>query len=307
MEDDEDVETSDKDSDDLNTVAETEGDVHTQDLNFYAEENADETATSTDKVTSAESLPSFDKEIDLDLDNLAEKNQAGDSEAGLNLEQPASLDEQAIDDIKLDLDASAAPLDKIEESEANFDIDLDLGSTADSKEPDINEEKTVISTEKSEEDNSISFELDTPVGNNASEQITADKVELPDQNEEMDLSVDYPDKSDDSSKAETDKEIKETVPDIEMIQPDATSGPDKLPPTGLADINLDMDESLAAEDTSVPGGNDAHWQQIETKIDLAKAYIDMDDKDGAKEILEEVVREGDAAQQENAKNMLASL
>ena len=39
----------------------------------------------------------------------------------------------------------------------------------------------------------------------------------------------------------------------------------------------------------------------------AKAYEEMGDKDGARELLNEVVKEGDSAQQGQAKQMLSSL
>ena len=55
------------------------------------------------------------------------------------------------------------------------------------------------------------------------------------------------------------------------------------------------------------GGNDAKWQEVATKLDLAKAYQEMGDKDGARELLNEVVKEGDAAQQGQAQQMLSSL
>jgi pilus assembly protein FimV len=55
------------------------------------------------------------------------------------------------------------------------------------------------------------------------------------------------------------------------------------------------------------GGADAKWQEAATKLDLAKAYQEMGDKDGARELLNEVVKEGDAAQQGQAKQMLAGL
>lgn len=53
--------------------------------------------------------------------------------------------------------------------------------------------------------------------------------------------------------------------------------------------------------------HDARWQEVATKFDLAKVYKEMGDKDGAREILQEVIREGDAQQQEEAKALLASL
>ncbi|MEK7301543.1 MAG: FimV/HubP family polar landmark protein [Pseudomonadota bacterium] len=40
---------------------------------------------------------------------------------------------------------------------------------------------------------------------------------------------------------------------------------------------------------------------------MAKAYQEMDDKEGAKEMLEEVIRDGDAKQKKAAKKLLKSL
>ena len=47
--------------------------------------------------------------------------------------------------------------------------------------------------------------------------------------------------------------------------------------------------------------------EVGTKLDLARAYIDMGDPDGARSILEEVLDEGDDAQQDEAKQLLATL
>jgi pilus assembly protein FimV len=44
-----------------------------------------------------------------------------------------------------------------------------------------------------------------------------------------------------------------------------------------------------------------------TKLELAKAYIEIGDAEGAKDILNEVTREGDAAQQAEAKKILAGI
>jgi pilus assembly protein FimV len=55
------------------------------------------------------------------------------------------------------------------------------------------------------------------------------------------------------------------------------------------------------------GGADPKWQEVATKLDLAKAYQEMGDKDGARELLNEVVKEGDAAQQSQAQQMLSGL
>ena len=44
-----------------------------------------------------------------------------------------------------------------------------------------------------------------------------------------------------------------------------------------------------------------------TKLDLAVAYQEIGDKEGARELLEEVLLDGSAAQIEKAKTMLAEL
>ena len=57
---------------------------------------------------------------------------------------------------------------------------------------------------------------------------------------------------------------------------------------------------------AAPSG-DQKWQEIATKLDLAKAYQEMGDKDGARELLNEVLKEGDPAQQSQAQERLANL
>jgi pilus assembly protein FimV len=81
--------------------------------------------------------------------------------------------------------------------------------------------------------------------------------------------------------------------------PPAASAGDKTPAFNLNEISLDLDAVGA-------GGGDA-GSAVGTKLELAKAYVEIGDKDGAKEILQEVLQEGNAAQQEEAKSIIASL
>jgi len=77
------------------------------------------------------------------------------------------------------------------------------------------------------------------------------------------------------------------------------------PSVDLSSISLDLGgagDSLAAATQTDP-----KWQEVATKLDLAKAYEDMGDKDGARELLNEVLKEGDTAQKGQAQQMLASL
>lgn len=75
------------------------------------------------------------------------------------------------------------------------------------------------------------------------------------------------------------------------------------------DLSLpSIDLELGADSTATPSvAHDAQWQEVATKFDLAKVYKEMGDKDGAKEILQEVIRDGDDRQKEDARSLLASL
>jgi pilus assembly protein FimV len=77
-------------------------------------------------------------------------------------------------------------------------------------------------------------------------------------------------------------------------------------PIDLASISLDLG-TPGGGNGSGGGGPDARWQEVATKLDLAKAYEEMGDKDGARELLKEVAKEGDAAQQQQAQSMLQTL
>lgn len=67
--------------------------------------------------------------------------------------------------------------------------------------------------------------------------------------------------------------------------------------TGLeeAEFGADTDELFSGTD------------MIGTKLDLARAYIDMDDREGARGILQEVLEEGDDTQKRQAKDLMAQI
>lgn len=73
----------------------------------------------------------------------------------------------------------------------------------------------------------------------------------------------------------------------------------------IPDLNINLDESSTA---SAPAADkDGHWYDVQQKFDLAKAYQEMGDNDGAREILQEVIKEGDAGQKGQAQKLLGSL
>ena len=80
-------------------------------------------------------------------------------------------------------------------------------------------------------------------------------------------------------------------------------------------IDLDLENTADVQSTDIEeetlstnaDTKNEQWHEVETKIDLAKAYLDMEDKEGAREMLEEAILEGDSKQQEVAKALLKDL
>jgi pilus assembly protein FimV len=97
--------------------------------------------------------------------------------------------------------------------------------------------------------------------------------------------------------------------EAEGLQVTGLTKPAKTPGGGGGELlDFDLNTSLAAE--ALGGGVEAASAdegEVETKIDLARAYIDMGDAEGARDILNEVVQEGTAAQKAEAQKLIAGL
>ena len=59
--------------------------------------------------------------------------------------------------------------------------------------------------------------------------------------------------------------------------------------------------------SSVGDVDGATMTEVGTKLDLARAYIDMGDPDGARSILNEVLEEADSEQKQEAQKLLDDL
>ena len=66
-------------------------------------------------------------------------------------------------------------------------------------------------------------------------------------------------------------------------------------------------KSLAANVDYDLGGEPATMSEVGTKLDLARAYMDMGDPEGARSILDEVLQEGNPTQRQEAERLIASL
>jgi pilus assembly protein FimV len=72
----------------------------------------------------------------------------------------------------------------------------------------------------------------------------------------------------------------------------------------LKELELDFDGP-----STVPTGpaRDPRWHDVQQKFDLAKAYEEMGDKNGARDVLQEVLKEGDPEQRAHATVLMQTL
>ena len=90
----------------------------------------------------------------------------------------------------------------------------------------------------------------------------------------------------------------------------ALEAPDELVPAAVEPLAAEPE--VAPEAVSEDVAEDAMdadllagMDEVETRLELARAFIDMGDMDGARDILEEVAAEGNESQREAAAALLA--
>ena len=118
--------------------------------------------------------------------------------------------------------------------------------------------------------------------------------------------------------AEIDTEVALSAFEVSDVADDESFNFDitKMPPTAsesaevaantmdLSGISLEMEETGADVVMDDLADEPA---DVETKLELVAAYIDMDDKEGAKELLDEVIKEGGANQRKRADALLKQI
>ena len=93
-------------------------------------------------------------------------------------------------------------------------------------------------------------------------------------------------------------------------QPHATPFSDPKFGGGSTPLDLDIGNDVSTLDDD-PTGSEAldpqTMTEVGTKLDLARAYIDMGDPEGARSILQEVLDEGDSNQRHEAQGLIDAL
>ena len=75
----------------------------------------------------------------------------------------------------------------------------------------------------------------------------------------------------------------------------------------VPDTAFTATQKLSSEDLALPDMEPVTMSEVGTKLDLARAYMDMGDPEGARNILEEVMQEGSVAQKQEAQRLIESL
>ena len=112
-------------------------------------------------------------------------------------------------------------------------------------------------------------------------------------------------------------------PGVEMVTPAITSPPDVQPDVTPRSSSTDLEfseepakppveetvygPSVSDTDDSTEDPDNADSMDVGTRLDLARAYIEMGDNSAAKNMLNEVVQHGDSGQRASAQAMLMTL
>ena len=102
--------------------------------------------------------------------------------------------------------------------------------------------------------------------------------------------------------------------DLSTLSPEAASYVDDNSQIAntydLSGISLDMTDADVTQSAKTFAEVDSMEDEpieIEIKLDLVAAYIEMDDAEGAKELLDEVMKEGGTTQRKRAEVLLAKM
>ena len=187
-------------------------------------------------------------------------------------------DLQGIADLDDDLDLDLEMTDTLAIDESNDEAP----ATTDDDELSLDIDLEELDTTSSDDDD-LSLDIDMGELSLEIEEDTEETAAEPESAEESEAVVDFGELEID----ETDLSTEETSIDLGD------------------ELELDVEETLEttdADDDAMLG-----MDEVATKLDLAKAYIDMGDPDGARAILDEVLSEGNDEQQSEAKGLIDQL
>jgi len=225
-------------------------------------------------------------------------------------EMPASLDFEL--DLAAPEPAAAAPLSE------SAELDIDLGRDAEATiAPDLPLESGVR-TESVPPEASSDFDLDLDLGPKEAAAAVpglatpAPTAAVDDAAGGLDFNFDLDAGEPAVPTAAPAPEPEGNSMDFDLETPAPAAPQPAAPSVDLSSISLELGEPAepaepAATPAPAPPIDDAASQDVETKLELAQAYEEMGDKEGARELLQEVLSEGNVAQKETARSKLERL
>ncbi|MEX1197048.1 MAG: FimV/HubP family polar landmark protein [Pseudohongiellaceae bacterium] len=277
------------------------------DVEAEALQEHDDTGTPAEERTGGED-EDFDFDLDLDLDDEEPESDSGQP----GREEPSHSRAEAgqpTDDTDADTGSDEAPEEAERESspeapseeesaadeDFEFDFDLDLEPEPETKAESGSEREELNLADEEPEPAPERGESDEPQNDAGTED--ADRQE----DEDFEFSLD-----DFALDAETDTAETGGAEDRSVTEREAASGDEQTDP--FADLSFsDSDAEEQADESEDEFEFLSDTDEAATKLDLARAYIDMGDMEGAREILDEVIEEGTEAQANDARQLIDRL
>jgi pilus assembly protein FimV len=94
---------------------------------------------------------------------------------------------------------------------------------------------------------------------------------------------------------------------VDLDVGEALNGSEAAATNKLKTITTQRTSKIKTEELALPELEPVTMSEVGTKLDLARAYMDMGDPEGARSILEEVVTEGSASQKQEAQRLIENL
>jgi pilus assembly protein FimV len=209
--------------------------------------------------------------------------------------------ELADDDFNLDVESEGVDLAALDSEMSSLDTDFDLDDDLSELAEDSADIDFALEDDLSLDDSELSLDEDEEFS--LGEELD-EVTETADSNlDELELSLDDELELESS---EDDMEVLEDEPEVvteESLFEEALSDIDDQD-VALTELdNADHEQNLDSDDLDFLGEAD----EAATKLDLARAYIDMGDMTGARDILSEVVNEGTSDQKAEAKDLLSRI
>ncbi len=246
---------------------------------------ADEATTDSPEppTTEMEMPEETDTGLDFNLDTgeetSAQTTDVGELDFELDTDDETATDLRVDDDasgLDLSLDESGDDTGRVPDLEFSLDVDEASSETVEVAASDETDQTMVINLDDSEAsmgeagDSAVDLTLDNI--DSSAQDIAADEL-----NDET-LAIDLGD----------------------SLSYESMGGEDE---DTAVDLSLDVEDASDAGDLDLAAGGD----EVGTKLDLARAYIDMGDPEGARSILDEVLDEGNDEQKQDAQKLIQQI